>query len=113
MDDLLTKLLASQALVTRDGADRIFTSPTHLAIAMRLAMYGKASTSELGDYLRRMGLSVASISIDSAVSDFKRFGYVSGSATEGLVAERPLVDAVRRRAPSREHLESNSRPSTL
>jgi hypothetical protein len=108
----LTRSYASAALANRNEGEGIYSSGAHLAIAMRLALYGKASIAELREYLRREGVNATSGGITRALQDFRRHGYVSGDEG-GFVAEESLVDAVRTRAPSRAHLESTARPLVI
>jgi hypothetical protein len=108
----LTELHASAIVADRDEGDRIYSSAAHLAIAMKLALYGKASVSELREYLRREGVAVTGNEVMGVLQEFRRCGYVSGDL-DGFVAEEPLVEVVKRRAPSKAHLESKARPLAI
>lgn len=112
MDEVSAKSYASAIVANRDEGDSIYSSGAHLAIAMRLALYGKASISELREYLRREGVNVTGNQIIGVLQDFRRCGYVSGNL-DGFVAEKSLVEVVKRRAPSKAHLESNARPLVI
>lgn len=79
---------------------------------MKLALYGKASVSELREYLRREGVNVTTNRILGVLQDFKSYGYVSGNL-DGFVAEESLVTLVNTRAPSKAYLESDARPLTI
>jgi hypothetical protein len=105
----MTKPYAPAVAADRDEGDRIYSSGAHLAIAMRLALYGEASVSELREYLYREGVDATNDRITGVIRDFKRCGYVSGNE-KSFLAETALVEVVERRAPSRAYLESNARP---
>jgi hypothetical protein len=112
MDETLTKLHSSAAMANRDEGDGIYASGAHLAIAMKLAAYGKASVSELREYLRREGVDVPTNRIMGVLQDFRSHGYVSGDL-RGFVAEKSLVEVVKTRAPKKALLEFDSRPLTI
>jgi hypothetical protein len=112
MDKGLTQLYASAIVANRDEGDRIYSSAAHLAIAMKLALYGKASISELREYLHREGVTATANGIMGVLQEFRRCGYVSGDL-DGFVAEGLLVEVVKRRAPSKAQLESKARPLTI
>ena len=112
MDEVLTKLHASALVANGDEGDRIYSSGAHLAIAMKLALYGKASISDLGEYLRREGVNATNGRIVGVLQDYKRYGYVSGDE-DGFFAEKSLVEVVKTRAPSKAYLESDSRPRVI
>lgn len=112
MDETLTRLQASAVVTTGDEGDRIYASGAHLAIAMKLVIYGKASVSELREYLRREDVNVPTNRIMGVLKEFRSYGYVSGNL-DGFVAEKSLVEVVMTRAPSKAYLESDARPLTI
>jgi hypothetical protein len=108
----MTKPYASAVAPNPDEGDRIYSSGAHLAIAMRLALYGGASISELREYLLRESVNATSDRITGVLRDYRRCGYVSGNK-ERFLAKTSLVEMVKRRAPSKAYLESSARPSII
>jgi tRNA A22 N-methylase len=93
-------------------SDRIYHSAIHLAVAMRLALCGKSSLSEVREYLNRNDLNATEEQIIDVIEEYKSYGYLQ--EREGRYeAASPLVELVKRSAPSKEHLESKAKPLAI